>query len=167
MVTRARNSASRARVVSRVRRIGRGSNGVRIVRIVLKVDRATFAVRRGRKRARTARFSTRRRRFVVFDGWLSDLGVGRHSKRWMEGTSNGWRGRERERWEKERFFLGEWGMLHGTREGLCVILSNRMPHVIPLLSASILSTHRLQGRLPRLHPVPPFQSKNIGHRGHR
>ena len=40
--------------------------------------------------------------------------------------------REREMGEGTIFF-GEWGMLHGTREGLCVILSNRMPHVPRLI----------------------------------
>jgi hypothetical protein len=57
-----------------------------------KVDRKTFVVRRGRGQPAMAGFSMRERRFVVFDGQLSNLGVDRHNKRWMEGANNGWRG---------------------------------------------------------------------------
>jgi hypothetical protein len=65
---------------------------------------------------------------------------------WTGIARDGWKERamdgegERERWEKEYIFWGEWGM-YRTQEGLCIILSNQMLHVlslIPLLLFNLL-----------------------------
>ena len=73
-----------------------------------------------------------------------------------EVGGEGWE--EEERRDEERFF-GDGVIGHGTREGLCVILSNRMPRVpMPVPINFITSTHRLRGRLPRLHLILPFRS---------